>query len=159
MPAFDAINTALVARFSAAQVTPPAGGYDNIRVATGDLPGQMTPLPTVLVFPVSGVYNQQMGGKRDSTNMFMVRFYYNQTGDAERDFPALRRWLDILSDQLVSSVQLGGLTWSSGTRQGEVTRVKVDAWRIGILTYANLQYSGIELDVSVLVNESLTMVA
>ena len=159
MPDFDAINTALVARFAAAQITPPAGGYKNVRVATGDLPGQMTPLPTVLVFPVSGTYDQKMGGKRDSTNMFMVRFYYNQTGDAERDYVALRKWLDVLSDQLRSSVQLGGLTWSSGVRQGEVTRVKVDGWRIGILTYANVQYSGIELDVSVVVNESLTMVA
>jgi hypothetical protein len=159
MPDFDAINTALVARFSAAQVTAPAGGYDTIRTATGDLPGQMTPLPTVLVFPVSGTYDQKAAGKRDSTNMFTVRFYYNQTGDAERDFVALRKWLDVLSDQLRASVQLGGLTWSSGVRQGEVTRAKVDSWKIGTLTYANVQYSGIELEVSVLVNESLVMVA
>ena len=159
MPDFDAINTALVARFSAAQVTAPAGGYDTIRVATGDLPGQMTPLPTVLVFPTSGIYDQKAAGKRDSTNMFTVRFYYNQTGDAERDFMALRKWLDVLSDQLRASVQLGGLTWTSGVRQGEVTRAKVDSAKVGILTYAGLQYSGIEFNVSVFVNESLTMVA
>jgi hypothetical protein len=157
MPAFDSINTALVARFAATAA--PAGGYDSIRVATGDLPGQMTPLPTVLVFPVSGIYDQKAAGKRDSTNMFTVRFYYNQTGDAERDFIALRKWLDVLSDQLAGSVQLGGLTWSSGTRQGEVTRAKVDSWKIGVLTYAGVQYSGIELEVSVLVNETLAMVA
>lgn len=159
MPDFDAINTALVARFAPANVTPPAGGYDNIRVATGDLPGQMTPLPTVLVFPTSGTYDQKMGGKRDSTNMFMVRFYYNQIGDAERDFVALRKWLDVLSDQLRASIQLGGLTWTTGVRVGEVTRAKVDGWRIGVLTYAGLPYSGIELDVSVFVNESLSFVA
>jgi hypothetical protein len=159
MPDFDAINTALVARFAPAQVTPPAGGYDNIRVATGDLPGQMTPLPTVLVFPESGTYDQRAAGKRDSVNTFIVRFYYNQTGDAERDFVALRKWLDVLSDQLRASVQLGGVTWSSGVRVGEVTRAKVDTWKIGVMTYAGLQYSGIELSVSVLVNESLTMVA
>ncbi len=157
MPDFDAINTALVARFAA--TTAPAGGYDAIRVATGDLPGQMTPLPTVLVFPTSGTYDQKAAGKRDSTHMFTVRFYYNQTGDAERDFPALRKWLDPLCDQLRAAVQLGGLTWTSGVRQGEVTRATVTTWRIGILTYAGVQYSGIELDVSVLVNESLTMVA
>lgn len=158
MPDFDAINTALVARFAPAQVTPPAG-YDPIRVATGDLPGQMTPLPTVLVFPDNGTYDQRMGGKRDSTNMFTVRFYYNQIGDAERDFPALRKWLEVLSDQLRASVQLGGLSWTNGVRSGEVTRAKVDSWRIGILTYANMPYSGIEFTVSVLVNETLTMVA
>jgi hypothetical protein len=159
MPDFDAINTALVARFSPAQVTAPAGGYDPIRVATGDLPGQMTPLPTVLVFPESGVYEQKMGGKRDSTNTFIVRFYYNQVGDAERDFVALRKWLDVLSDQLRAAIQLGGLTWSSGVRQGEVTRAKVDSWKIGVLTYAGVPYSGIELTVSVVVNESLVFVA
>lgn len=159
MPDFDAINTALVARFAPAQVTPPAGGYDNIRVATGELPGQMTPLPTVLVFPVSGSFDQKMGGKRDSTNMFTVRFYYNQTGDAERDFVALRKWLDVLSDQLRASIQLGGLTWTNGVRVGEVTRAKVDSWTIGILTYAGVQYTGIDLSVSVLVNESLSFVA
>lgn len=153
MPDFDAINTALVARFTG--VTPPAGGYDAIRVATGDLPGQMVPLPAVLVFPVSGTFDQKMGARRDSANLFMVRFYYNQTGDADRDFPALRKWLTILSDRLAGAVQLGGLTWSGG----EVTRATFTGWRIGILTYANVQYSGIELDVSVLVNESLTMVA
>lgn len=158
MPDYDAINTALVARFAPAQVTAPVG-YRAIRTATGDLPGQMTPLPTVLVFPDHGTYDQKMGSKRDSTSVFIVRFYYNQTGDAERDYVGLRKWLDVLSDQLRASVQLGGLTWSSGVRQGEVTRVKVDDWKIGILTYAGVQYSGIELNVSVVVNESMTMVA
>lgn len=158
MPDFDAINTALVARFAPAQVTPPAG-YRAIRLATGELPGQMTPLPTVLVFPTSGRYDQKAAGKRDSMNTFTVRFYYNQTGDAERDYVGLRKWLDVLSDQLRASVQLGGLTWTSGVRQGEVTRATVDDWKIGILTYANTQYSGIELTVTVLVNESLSMVA
>lgn len=158
MPDFDAINTALVARFSAAQTTPPAG-YDPIRVATGDLPGAMTPLPTVLVFPESGSMDQRMGGKRDSTSLFTVRFYYNQTGDAERDFPGLRLWLGVLCDQLRGAVQLGGLTWTSGVRVGEVTRAIVTGWKIGVLTYAGVQYTGIELSVSVLVNESLTMVA
>lgn len=159
MPDFEAINAALVTRFSAAQMAAPAGGYDPVRVATGDLPGQMTPLPTVLVFPDSGTFDQRAAGKRDSVNMFTVRFYYNQTGDAERDFPGLRAWLGILSDQLRASIQLGGLTWTSGVRQGEVTRAMVTGWKIGVLTYAGVQYSGIELSVSVLVNESLSFVA
>jgi hypothetical protein len=79
--------------------------------------------------------------------------------DLERDYVALRKWLGVLSDQLAGATQLGGLTWSSGTRQGEVTRVKVDAGKIGIMKYANTSYTGIELTVSVVVNESLTMVA
>lgn len=158
MPDFDAINAALVTRFGPAQVAAPAG-YDPITIATGDLPNQLLPTPCVLVFPEAGTYDQKMGGKRDSTNMFTVRFYYNQTGDAERDFVALRKWLDVLSDALRGAVQLGGLTWASGVRAGEVTRAKVDGWKIGILTYAGVQYSGIELTVSVVVNESLSFVA
>ena len=159
MPDFDAINTALVARFAPGTLPTPAGGYDPVRVATGDLPGQMTPLPTALIFPVTGTFDQKTGAKRDSTNNFMLRFYYNQTGDAERDFPALRKWLTILSNQLAASVQLGGLTWSLTNAQGEVTRAVPTAWRIGILTYANLQYSGIEIDIAVTVNESLIGIA
>jgi hypothetical protein len=159
MPDFDAINTALVARFAAGAMTAPTG-YDPITLATGDLPDAgLFPTPCVLVFPDHGTYDQRAAGKRDSTNIFIVRFYYNQLSDLERDYVALRLWLGVLSDQLRASVQLGGLTWSSGVRVGEVTRVKVDDWKIGILTYANTKYTGIELTVSVLVNESLTMVA
>jgi hypothetical protein len=159
MPDFDAINTALIARFAPAAMTAPTG-YDPITLSTGDLPDSgLYPTPCVLVFPDSGTYDQKAAGKRDSTNMFTVRFYYNQLSDLERDYVGLRKWLDVLSDQLRASVQLGGLTWTSGVRQGEVTRAKVDGWKIGILTYANEKYTGIELSVSVLVNESLTMVA
>jgi hypothetical protein len=148
MPDFDAINTALVARFSAAQVTPPAGGYDNVRVATGDLPGQMTPLPTVLVFPESGTFTHS-AGKRDSVHTFTVRFYYNQSGDAERDFVPLRKWLTILVNQLQTGAQLGGI----------VTQAKVLGWKVGVMTYASIPYTGIELSVMVNVNEAWSPVS
>ena len=147
MPDFDAINTALVARFAAAQVTPPAG-YDNIKVATGDLPTGMLNTPAVLVFPQSGEFTHYPG-KRDSVHEFIVRFYYNQSGDLERDMVALRKWLTVLVDQLKLSTQLGGA----------VTLANVRSWTIGILDYTPNTYTGIELTCELVVNEAWAAVA
>lgn len=148
MPDFDAITVALALRFDPSTVTAPAGGYDNIRVSTGNLPNQMTPLPTVLVFPESGEFTAYPG-KRDSLHQFVVRFYYNHTGDLVRDTVALRKWATILVDQLKVATQLGGT----------VTRATVDSWSMGVFTYAGLDYTGLELHVGVLVNEPWAAVA
>jgi len=143
MPDFDAITVALAARFAPGVVTPPTG-YDNIRVSTGNLPGQMVPLPAVLVFPESGDFHtkSKIGG-RDSEHEFVVRFYYNQTGDLERDTVALRKWLGVLVDRLRGASQLGGT----------VSLARVMSWLIGVLPYGGLDYTGIELTVSVVINE------
>ena len=149
MPDFDAITVALAGRFAPAQVTPPTG-YDNIRVSTGNLPGQMIPLPAVLVFPEGGEFDHTRGiGKRDSDHAFVVRFYYNQTGDLERDTVALRKWLTVLVDQLKLSMQLGGI----------VTAARIESYTVGVFPYAGLQYTGIELTVRVVVNEPWAAVA
>jgi hypothetical protein len=148
MPDFDGIAAALAARFAAAQVTPPAGGYDNIRVATADLPNQMTPLPTVLVYLDSGDFTA-FPGKRDGRSEWSVRFYYNQTGDLPRDMKALRLWAAVLIDQLKISTQLGGI----------VTLARVDSFRIGILNYAGIDYTGLELGVGIVTNEAWAAVA
>ena len=148
MPDFDAITIALALRFDPSTVTPPAGGYDNIRVSTGNLPNQMVPLPAVLVFPEAGEF-RSYPGKRDSTHRFIVRFYYSQTGDLARDTVALRKWLAVLVDQLKLAAQLGGI----------VTLARVDSYEVGTFPYAGLDYSGIELSVSVVVNEPWAAVA
>ncbi len=147
MPDFDSITTALVARFAAGAITPPTG-YDNVKIATGDLPTGMLPLPAVLVFPESGEFTSYPG-KRDSTHEFKIRFYYNQNGDLERDTVALRKWLTVLVDQLKISTQLGGI----------VTRAYVESYSVGVFDYTPNQYTGIELTVSVLVNEAWAAVA
>jgi hypothetical protein len=148
MPDFDLVNTALVNRYTAAAITaaggPPAGGYDNIRVATGDLPGQMVPLPAVLVFPNAGTFDyitNDIAGDHE----FIIRFYYNQTGDLERDMVALRKWLTILVNQLQGAVQLGGV---AGVHWARIT-----GWTIAILPYAGQEYTGIELTASIGTNE------
>lgn len=143
MPDFDAISVALAARFiTPALAAPPAGGYDTVRASTADLPGQMVPLPAVLVFPDNGAFTHSPG-KRDSVHDFLIRFYYNQVGDLTRDMVALRKWLTILVDQLKGAAQLGGI----------VTQAKLMTWKIGTLEYAGAFYTGIEFRVSVNVNE------
>jgi hypothetical protein len=145
---FDAITVALALRFDPSTVTPPTGGYDNIRVSTGNLPNQMTPLPTVLVFPENGTLTY-VPSKRDSDHIFVVRFYYNQTGDLARDTVSLRKWLTVLVDQLKNATQLGGT----------VTYARVEGYTVGTFTYAGLEYSGVELTVHVKVNEAWAAVA
>jgi hypothetical protein len=147
MPDFDAITVALAARFGPGTTTPPTG-YDPITVSTGDLPNQMLPLPAVLVFPESGTFKHSPG-KRDSDHEWIVRFYFNQTGDMERDTIALRKWATVLVSQLQGASQLAGI----------VTQAKVVRWQMGELTYAKVPYSGIELGVLINVNEAWSPVA
>lgn len=148
MPDFDAISIALAARYAPAQVTPPAGITQNIRVATADVPGQMTPLPTVLVLPLEGTFATG-NGTRTGEHDHAVRFYYAQTADLAREMPAIRKWLTVLVDQLRISTMLGGL----------VTRAVVVSWKAGVMKYAGLDYSGLELVVRVTTDEGWAAVA
>jgi hypothetical protein len=142
MPDFDAIAAALAARYVAAAMTAPSG-YDPIRVATGDLPGQMTPLPTVLLIPDNGKF-EPGNGTRLGDQAWLARFYYNQIGDLERDMAALRKWLTVLVDQHLTAMQLGGL----------VVYVRTVSWRVVVLSYAGEKYSGLELGLAVRTSES-----
>lgn len=149
MPDFNAITNAIVARFAPAQVTPPAG-LDNIRLSTGALPEQMTPLPTVLVFPESGEFDHESAaGKRDSRHEYVIRFYFGQTGNLPRDTVALGKWLTVLVDQLKNSTQLGGI----------VTLALVSGWSMGVFAYAGSDYTGIELTLTIVTNEAWAAVA
>jgi hypothetical protein len=147
MPDFDAIGTALAARFAPGVTTAPTG-YDPITISTGDLPEGMYPMPCVLTFYEAGTFTHS-AGKRDSVHTYTVRFYFNQTGDLERDMVALRKWLTVLVDQLKLAAQLGGI----------VTQAKVIGSKLGTLTYAQIPYSGLELAVMVNVNEPWSPVA
>jgi hypothetical protein len=141
---FDAITTAIAARFAAAQVTPPTG-LTNVRSSTGDGANNLSALPSVIVTPVSGAFDTG-NGTRTAAHEFVVRFYLAQyaLGDVSRDLPRLRQWLTVLVDQLRASVQLGGT----------VTRAVITSWRLGVLTYAGSDYSGLEIGVRVVTDES-----
>jgi hypothetical protein len=147
MPDFDAITVALAARF--ASPTPPTG-YDGVKIATGNLPEGMYPLPCVLVFPNEGdVGPPTTGARRDHDVAYIVRFYYNQMGDLERDTVALRRWLTVLLTRMDGAVQLGGI----------ITLGYISHWQINVFSYAQLDYTGIELTINVHVEEAVTAVA
>jgi hypothetical protein len=141
---FDAITTAIAARFAAAQVTAPAG-LTNIRTSSGDATNNLAALPAVIVTPVSGAFDTG-NGTRTGRHEYLVRFYLAQyaLADISRDLPKLRQWTTVLVDQLRASAQLGGT----------VTRCIVDRWSAGVLTYAGQDYSGIELGVRVITDES-----
>lgn len=149
MADFDAIGTALAARYLAAQVTPPTG-YRNIRVATTALPNQISMLPAVLVFPEGGDFHTG-NGTRVGQSKWTLRFYYDESGDLSRAQAALLAWATVLVSQLLGAVQLGG---TAG-----VTRAVVDSWKPGTMTYAEKEFVGIELGVTVDTSEAWTAAA
>lgn len=149
MPDFDAISGAIANRFSAAQVTPP-GGETNIRSSTGDAPNQLSALPCVIIVPVGGGFTTG-NGTRTGAHDFLARFYLGQAAQADfsRDIPRLRKWLTVLADQLRTSVQLGGT----------VTAARLMTWKLGLMTYAGQDYSGLELGITVVTDEGWAAVA
>lgn len=145
---FAAIAVALAARFAPGTVSPPAGGYRAMRTSTHALPTQLPPMPCTLVFPESGDFATG-NGTRTGTQEWTVRFYYDLAGDLTRQSVALLAWLGVLVDQLRAAVSLSGT----------VTRATVDGWSVGILTYADQQYAGIELRVSTVTTEGWSATA
>lgn len=144
---FDAIASALAARFAAAQVTPPAG-YNNIVVSTANIPEELPRQPCVLVFLDTGDF-ETGNGTRIGGHNWLVRFYYSQETDMERHQVGLRKWATVLVDQLKTSVQLSGT----------VVVARVDGYTLGILNYAGQAYAGIELKIGVATSEGWAAVA
>ena len=144
---FVTIGDTLATRFAAAAITPPTS-FSNVSLSTCDLPAAMPNLPAVFVFLDAGDFRTG-NGTRQGAHDWKVRFYYNVIGDLERDLNALRQWAGVLVDQLKISVQLGGI----------VSRCTLDSYEIGILSYAGIQYSGIEMSVHVVTDEGWLAVA
>lgn len=142
MSDWAAIAAAVATRYTAAQMTAPTG-YRAIRTSTHKLPNQMPPLPCVLVFPDSGDFRVG-NGTRLGAHRFIVRFYYDQTGDLPRATEALLAWLTVLADQHKAGVQLGGL----------VDTVSTIEWKIGALSYAGVDYVGIEFGLEIVTSEA-----
>jgi hypothetical protein len=149
LPDFDAIGVALAARFAPAAVTPPVGGYVNIRSSSAYPTAVLGPLPCILVIPTEGEFTGHGSGKREGTHRFAVRFYFSQTGTPEKEMKALLKWLTVLVDQTKAAVQLGGT----------VEYALVETWRVGKLEFGGQDYAGIELMVHVEDHESWIAVA
>lgn len=141
MPDFNAIAAAVALRYAPAQMSPPAG-LPAVRSSTADLPNQLTSLPAVLVFPDEGTFDVG-NGTRLGEHDFLVRFYLAAPKSLARDMVKLRKWLTVLVDQHLLSLQLGGI----------VVYVRTRAWKIAMITYGGTEFSGIELKVRVRTSE------
>lgn len=138
----EGIAAAIATRYAAAQLTAPVG-YATIRSSTANAPGAIGPTPAVVVSANEGEFVTGNGTRQGAQSWF-VRFYFDQTSDLERTEPALRKWLAVLIDQLKAAVTLTGL----------VVTARVSMYRLGILRYGELDYSGIELTVHTVTTES-----
>jgi hypothetical protein len=138
---YDTIASAIAGRFLAAQVTPPAG-LANIRVSTANPPGNITVTPAVVVSINDGEF-ETGNTTRKGAQSWYVRFYFDQTSDLERTEPSLRKWLTVLRDQLKASVQLAGI----------VDRAVLQSFKVGLLAYGGVEYTGIELVVHTATSE------
>lgn len=141
MPDYDAIATALAARFAAGQMSPPSGQLA-IRSSTATLPGKVTATPVVLVFPDSGTY-EYGASTRQGDARFRVQLIYSMGLDMPRDSVGLRKWIGVLSDQLKAAAQLGGI----------VASARVAGWKTAKISYGGDEFNGIELDVDIVTAE------
>jgi hypothetical protein len=142
MTDFTAAATALAARYASAQMTAPTG-YKAVQLSTFTPPEALPPLPCVFVFaPESGSYDTR-NGTRTGGHDFMVRFYYDQAGDMARQAAALLKWMPVLFDQLRTSVSLSST----------VVTARLESYKTGYITYAGLDYAGVEMTVRVVTSE------
>jgi len=138
---YEAIAVALAARFAAAALTPPAG-YATVRSSTANAPGAIGPTPAVVVSLDQGEFVTGNSTRKGAQSWF-VRFYFDQTSDLERTEPALRKWATVLRDQLKGAAQLVGI----------IDLAVIASFRLGILAYGGVDYTGIELTVHTATSE------
>jgi hypothetical protein len=143
---FGAISDALAAKFGVGVLATPTGA-DAIRSASAALPSGLGALPAVYVFADSGQLTQG-GGSRHGEHVFLARLYYDQAagGDLERDVPELQDWLGVMLDALKPGMQLSA----------QVDAARIVGWRIAILPYAGLEYTGLELRIQVVTSAGWT---
>lgn len=144
-----AILDAVAARFDPANVIPPAG-YGNIRLSTARLPNQMGPLPCVFVFLVGGSFEALRSQRRDSHHEVVIRFYLGQGMDIPRETAAYNAWAPVLTQQLRLMPMIVA-EW------GETTRAQITDYSVGKVTYAQQEYSCIELTADLFLNEAWSL--
>jgi hypothetical protein len=137
----NATAIAIAARYAPGQLTAPTG-LNTIRSSVAAPPGAIGPTPCVVVTPEQGQF-ETGNGTRTGIQEWWVRFYLDQTSDLERSLPALLKWLSVLMYQHLTSTTLGGT----------VAWVKLFSYRVGILVYGGVDYTGIELTVHTATNE------
>lgn len=136
----DTIGAGIATRYTAANMPAP-GGLPAIRLATANLPTALTRgLPAVLVFPDQGSMAAGNGTRR-ATLVYLVRFYLAVRKDLGRETAQLATWLPVLIGQHQAGLTLG--------LAPIVTAARTVGWRVGVLRYAGIAYTGAELRVEV----------
>lgn len=147
MPSFGTIADRIAERY----VGLVGGTALAVRSATADLPnhiGGATPL--ALVFPDSGTF-EPGNGTRFARTEWLVRIYYDQvgSGDLARDTAALLDLASVGSDVHGSALALAGA----------VVAVRTIAWRMGILRYGGVSFTGLEFRLETITTEPWTPTA
>jgi hypothetical protein len=145
-----AIGTALAARFSAANTTPPAG-YDEVRLATANPPDMISVFPSVVVFPPSTTAEYGPNRLVRQIHRFPVRFYVAKGMGTDRAVKALYAWRDVLVEGVVSDMQLG--------LPNVVVKALVPDIRMGESEYGGEMFAVIEMQVEVTTREVLSTIA
>lgn len=145
-----AIAAAIAARF-ASGVNPPSG-QPSIVTATEQLPTGMGGLPSLFVFPPDEPDIEHPGSAtRFSVQHYPTRFYLVAEPSDPTDITALHGWRSALQDRILTQFQLG--------RAGEVAVARIASIRPGVLTYAGIDYLGLDMTVAVTVSEPISPVA
>lgn len=141
-----AIAEALAARYTAGALPATPAGADGIRSSSANIPNQLPARPCVLVFPDQGALDAG-GGIRIGQLTWFVRLYYDEVGggDLERDSDELRDWLSLFLDQHKAQVHLGLAATVQATR--------TTGYRLGVLRFAGVDYTGLELRVETITTE------
>ncbi|MEY4170634.1 MAG: hypothetical protein RLZ94_1707 [Actinomycetota bacterium] len=137
----QAIATALAGRFTAANITPPSG-YPNISSSTAEVPGALTSLPAVVVYPPQGSWGFNAGASRVGDLTFNVRIFLAPMHDTPRGATLVNKWHSVLIEQLMGQLALGQS--SNG-----VTHSFITASQAGTMQHADIEYFGVELTVEV----------
>ena len=143
-----AIATALASRFTSAYVTPPTG-YSNIASSTAEVPDAIGSLPAVIVYPPEGSWGYTAGGMRTGDLTFTVRVFLGTKHNTPRGSVLVNKWHAVLLNLNLQQAALGQA--SNG-----VTHSYVTSSRSGSLTHADIEYFGVELDITVHVVEAIS---
>jgi len=133
MADYVAIGDAVAARMGA--TTPPTG-EPAIRLATGRPPNAIPSSP-FLISVILGTEDTWTSGWLRGQAELRVRFYRaKHQADVPREWVALEAWLGKLREQILGQWKLG--------LAPVVAKVLIPTWRIRVLTYAGIEYDGVE---------------
>lgn len=141
---FDAITRALAARLDPANVTPPTG-ETNIRRSDAYAPGNVTALPHAVTSPPRSGDLDYFDQLREGEHRFDVLVVF-PAGDVARSEERIAKWLGVLLNVYLGSIQLGGT----------VAYVNLAGYDVGTKRYGEEDYPAVLLTVSVVTTDGIS---